>query len=146
MSLFIGRTFIIFHDCCHNSYTPNKTINYILSNILGIFCLTSSNWGLNHKKHHITSGNIDNKYNYNFNDIVFTTVNRFNKFTRLQKYIYLTIYNPLILYCIIPFVLFFILQRGFFNILPLPYNRTKIGYFKTNLTPHLNLKTINNIE
>ena len=129
MSLFVVRTFIIYHDCCHNSYTPNKTLNYILSNILGIFCLTSPNWGLLHKIHHKTSGNIDNKFNFNFNEMVFTTVNKFNKFTKLQKNIYLIIYYPLVFFSIIPFIYFFILHRGFFNILFFSYNRTKIGYF-----------------
>jgi len=126
MGLLTVRTFIVFHDCCHNSYTPNKTINYILSNILGIFCLTSSNWKINHKMHHMTIGNIDNTYNFKFNDVVFTTVKKFNNFTKLQKIIYLTIYHPLVFYSLVSLVITFILHRGFYNIHP--YNKTSMIY------------------
>ena len=29
LGLMNVRTFVIFHDCGHNSYTPNKYLNYI---------------------------------------------------------------------------------------------------------------------
>ena len=39
MSCMLIRTFIIYHDCVHNSYTPNKYINYLLATITGILTI-----------------------------------------------------------------------------------------------------------
>lgn len=49
------KTFIIFHDCCHQSYTPNKPLNYVLSHLTGTFVFTSPLWELDHTIHHINA-------------------------------------------------------------------------------------------
>ena len=61
VSLLNVKTFIIFHDCCHDSYTPNKTLNFYLAHITGILTFTSPNWALDHNIHHLTNGNKGNK-------------------------------------------------------------------------------------
>ena len=67
--LFVGllniKTFIIFHDCGHQSYTPNKTVNYMIGIITGIITNTPFSWNFNHNTHHLTNGNIYD-YPYTF--------------------------------------------------------------------------------
>ena len=111
LSLMLTRTFIIFHDCIHDSYTPNKTINYIISTITGILTFTSSNWGLDHKTHHLTNGNINNKYNYKFNETLHYTVDQYANFSKLEKIIYFIKYNPLIYFIWSPLLYFFLIHR-----------------------------------
>ena len=64
-ALLLTRTFMIFHDCCHNAYSPNTVINYVLSHITGTFIMTSPNWMLDHNEHHLTIGKNDNGKNDN---------------------------------------------------------------------------------
>jgi omega-6 fatty acid desaturase (delta-12 desaturase) len=123
MALMIDRTFMIFHDCCHQSYTPNKTLNYIISHITGTFVLTSPNWILDHHTHHLTNGNTENKHNFKFNELVYTTKKQYDSFSTINKYIYSFIHHPIIFFNIIAFVYFFGLQRFIYVIKKIKYNQ-----------------------
>ena len=116
------KTFIIFHDCCHNSYTPNKTLNLIISHITGTLTLTTPNWILDHHIHHLTNGNTENKYNFKFNELVNVTKKQYHRFSTLNKYIYCFIHHPVIFFTIIPFFYFFLLQRGMYLFKKIKYN------------------------
>jgi omega-6 fatty acid desaturase (delta-12 desaturase) len=61
LGLLNVKTFIIFHDCGHQSYTPNKTLNYMIGIITGIITITPF---FNHNTHHLTNGNYENIYDY----------------------------------------------------------------------------------
>lgn len=111
LSLLNARTFVIFHDCQHNSYTPNQTLNYIISVITGVFVTTSPNWILDHNTHHLSNGNIENKYKYFFNETVVFTVNQYNRFTEWEKYLYRIYKSPFVFFGIIPIMYFGIAQR-----------------------------------
>jgi omega-6 fatty acid desaturase (delta-12 desaturase) len=111
MSFMLIRTFVVFHDCQHGSYTPSPILNYILSHITGFFVLTSPDWIINHHKHHLTNGNIDNKHNYRFNELIYFNVNQYKNFNTIEKYLFVFIYNPIVFFTVFPFLLFFILQR-----------------------------------
>ena len=87
-TFLLNRTFVIFHDCCHNSYTPNKNLNYIISHITGMLVLTSPNWILDHHTHHLTNGNLENKQHYFFNETVLLTKQKYMQSSlRSKKYI-----------------------------------------------------------
>jgi fatty acid desaturase len=101
MAFLTNRTFIIFHDCCHQSYTPNKTLNYILSHMTGMFVLTSPNWILDHHTHHLTNGNIENKQHYFFNETIILTKKQLLSNSRLQQLVYRIYKNPFIFFTII---------------------------------------------
>ena len=105
------KTFTIFHDCCHQSYTPNKILNYVLAHITGIFILTSPNWITDHSVHHLTNGNIENKYKFKFNELVYITKKQYDNFNIFNKYVYSFIHHPIIFFNFVPFVYFVILQR-----------------------------------
>ncbi len=141
MGLMLDRTFMIFHDCCHQSYTPNKTLNYILSHITGIFVITSPNWILDHHIHHLTNGNIKNKYNFKFNELVYISKKTYENLSSLNKYIYSFIHHPVVFFNLVPFIYFFVLQRFGYIVKKIKYNQ-KIN---TSLTKVIMNHMINNI-
>src|SRR3954467_11351444 len=59
---FIIRTFIIFHDCCHNSFFKNKRANEVVGTITGILTLFPfQQWRHSHNVHHATSSNLNKR-------------------------------------------------------------------------------------
>jgi omega-6 fatty acid desaturase (delta-12 desaturase) len=116
LSNMITRTFIVFHDCCHNSYTPNNIVNRIISHITGIFVLTSPNWILDHHTHHLTNGNIQNKYHYWFNETVLYTKQHFLSQSPMKKNIIRWYKHPFVFFSIIPFVYFAFIQKIIYSI------------------------------
>lgn len=123
LSCILIRTFAIFHDCCHQSYTPNKLLNYTLSHITGTFIITSPNWILDHHIHHLTNGNIKNKYSYKFNELVNITKKQYDNFSIIDKHIYRCIRHPIIFFNFIPFVYFVVLQRFIYIIKKIKYGQ-----------------------
>lgn len=113
--IFVGllniKTFTIFHDCGHHSYTPNKTLNYILGTITGSIIYTPFCWSYLHNTHHLTNGNIDNEYQFSFNELVLFTLNRYKKMTINQKRILKICYSPYILFSIISYIKFLLIER-----------------------------------
>ena len=114
MSLMTVRTFLIFHDCCHNSYTPNRALNYILSHLTGAFVITSPNWMLGHSTHHFTNGHIDNKHHYLFNETVPYTKRKFLLKSKAEQRKYMILKHPLVFFGIVPFFYFVFVQRYVF--------------------------------
>ncbi len=59
---FLLRTFILFHDCTHGSFLPNRTAN----KWFGIFCSLLvlqpfENWRADHWAHHGSAGDLDRR-------------------------------------------------------------------------------------
>jgi len=105
------RTFIIFHDCGHNSYTPSKKLNYVLGSILGIFVFTPVSWSYSHHRHHLTAGNKENELNDPQNETVLSTFTEYRDL-KYKRHVYRIIMHPLIFFTLIPSFKFFILNRG----------------------------------
>ena len=121
------RTFIIFHDCQHESYTPSPIMNYIISHITGAFVLTSPNWIIDHNTHHLTSGNKDNKYNYKFNELFDYTENQYISFKESDKILFTIFNNHYTFFSIVPTIYFGILHR-FMYIIEKIKHKDKIQY------------------
>jgi len=111
LAFMLNRTFIIFHDCCHNSYTPSKQLNYVISHITGALVTTSPNWILDHHTHHKTNGNIENEQHYFFNETIILTKKQFLANNDKEKLFYNIYKNPLVFFTIVPMVYFGIIQR-----------------------------------
>jgi acyl-lipid omega-6 desaturase (Delta-12 desaturase) len=111
LALLNVKTFIIFHDCCHQSYTPNKTLNYIISHITGIIKIISPLWGLDHNIHHLTNGNRENKYNYKYNELIDYTEKEYLQMSSTNKLMFNVFYNYKVYFTLFPFLYFFVLQR-----------------------------------
>ena len=111
LTLSIYKIFICFHDCVHNSYSPNKTLNWIISNITGVLMLTSPNWILGHHTHHLTNGQIDNPYHYKFNETVFITLKKYLAANKVAQQLFHIMYHPLFYFVFFPNMYFFVIQR-----------------------------------
>ena len=141
LSLLNIKTFVIFHDCCHNSYTPNKTINYIISHITGMFTFTSPNWGLDHHIHHLTIGNKKNKYNFKYNETITYTEQQYLQMSPKNRLMFNVFFNHKVYFTLIPIIYFIIGQRYIYIIKKIKYgNKISKSLFYT-IFDH----TINNI-
>jgi omega-6 fatty acid desaturase (delta-12 desaturase) len=137
LGLVLNRTFIVFHDCEHNSYTPNKEINYILATIYGIATFTSPNWILDHHTHHLTNGNIENEYRFKFNELLYYNVNQYKKFNTFERKIFTFFHTPIVFFSFFPVLYFGVIQRIIYLI-------KKIKY-KQKINASLSLVTFNHL-
>jgi omega-6 fatty acid desaturase (delta-12 desaturase) len=56
------RTFIIMHDCTHNSFLPSRKWNDIVGYVTGVLTLTPfDQWRRDHALHHASSGDLDRR-------------------------------------------------------------------------------------
>jgi omega-6 fatty acid desaturase (delta-12 desaturase) len=56
------RTFIIMHDCTHNSFLPSRRWNDIIGYVTGVLTLTPfDQWRRDHALHHASSGDLDRR-------------------------------------------------------------------------------------
>ena len=104
------KTFIIFHDCGHHSYTPSKFMNHAVGCIAGIFAFTPYTWSSNHALHHATVGTLVNKYDI-FSETVLHTTRQYNNFSPLGRFFYKAFRHPLIFHTIAPVFQFLLVQR-----------------------------------
>ena len=59
---FVIRIFIIFHDCCHQSFFKSRKANDILGTISGVITLFPyEQWKRSHSIHHATSSNLNKR-------------------------------------------------------------------------------------
>ena len=83
---FLLRIFIIFHDCSHGSFFRSPTANRVVGIIAAGFIYTPYHkWTEDHRIHHQTAGNLDNK---GVGDVRTFTVEEYKKFTPFQKTLY----------------------------------------------------------
>jgi omega-6 fatty acid desaturase (delta-12 desaturase) len=109
LGLMLVKTFIIFHDCGHGSYTPSKTINKTLELVLSVSVFTDSNWSKKHALHHRTSGLLHGEGD--FNEVIFTTVNDLKSYPPFLFFLFKVFNHPVMLFTAAPFLYFFIYQR-----------------------------------
>lgn len=106
---FVVRTFIIFHDCCHQSFFKNKKANSILGTITAIITLFPfEKWKREHSIHHATSSNLDKR---GVGDIWVMTVEEYKEASAFEKLSYRLYRNPLVMFGLGPFYLFLITNR-----------------------------------
>jgi omega-6 fatty acid desaturase (delta-12 desaturase) len=137
LGTLLHRCFVMFHDCCHNSYTPNKTINYVLSSIYGITTFTSPNWILDHHTHHLTNGNIENVYNFKFNELLYWNKTQFTQFDLVSRIVFGFFHTPLIFFTVFPIMYFFIIQRFIYVIKKYKYKGKISKSFRGILYDHI---------
>jgi len=59
---FLLRTFILFHDCTHGSFLPNRTANRWVGIVCGLLALQPyENWRHDHWAHHGSAGDLDRR-------------------------------------------------------------------------------------
>ena len=83
---FLVRTFIIFHDCCHQSFFKSRRANRIVGTITGVLThVPYEQWKNSHNIHHATSSNLDKR---GTGDMWILTVDEYNKASIWKKIAY----------------------------------------------------------
>jgi len=111
LALLNIKTFIIFHDCGHNSYTPNKTVNYIIGFMTGTLIYYPFSWNYRHHTHHLTNGNYENKYDYSYNELIFFSFDQYKELSVTKRSVIKIILSPYMVFGLITYVYFLILER-----------------------------------
>ena len=111
LSFMLSRTFVVFHDCGHGSYVPNKQLNYLIGSILGIFVATPFSWNCTHHNHHLTSGNIENELQYQASETIYHTVTQYQEMSPIARTLYRVMRNPFIYHTLAPIIYWGINQR-----------------------------------
>ncbi len=103
------RSFIIFHDCGHNSFFASRRTNRIVGTLCGLLTFTPyDEWRLSHAEHHAGAGDLSRR---GVGDIWTMTVAEFQAAPRAKRIWYRIYRNPLILFGFGPVIKFVILQR-----------------------------------
>ena len=105
------KSFSIFHDCGHHSYTPSKLLNYVLGILVGVFVNTPFNWSFIHQVHHMTVGKIDNTYDYPYTDTIFHSVQEYKQFSYPVRQLYKFFRHPFVFFCVYPVFQFLLVFR-----------------------------------
>lgn len=106
---FIARLFIIQHDCGHGSFFNSKKANDYMGMFISVLTLTPYHyWRKSHAIHHASAGNLEHR---GIGDIYTMTVQEFLKKSKWERFKYRLYRNPLILFLIIPTILFAFLYR-----------------------------------
>lgn len=137
------RLFIILHDCGHQSFFKSKRANDILGSICGFLCFTPYyHWRYFHAVHHATVGNLGRriegellpltikKYTQNNGDVLTLTVKEYQQLPAWQKQVYRIYRDPVLLFLVMPLVLFLVVHR-FYN--PRAARRERQSVIWTNL-------------
>lgn len=102
------KTFMIFHDCGHNSYTPNQTLNYMIGLLLSGSISHPFFWNYNHHTHHNVNGNIEDTYHYGFNETTFHTLKQYQSWSKPTQCLYKFVKAPLFFYTLPMYLKFLI--------------------------------------
>lgn len=101
---FTIRTFIIFHDCCHQSFFPSRIANDIVGTITGVLTLVPyEQWKNAHSIHHATSSNLDKR---GVGDIWIMTVAEYEAASRWLRLAYRIYRYPLVMFGLGPIYVF----------------------------------------
>lgn len=106
---FLVRTFIIFHDCCHQSFFKSRRANDIVGTITGILTIVPyQQWKHTHSVHHATSGNLDKR---GTGDLWVMTVEEYLASSTWRRLKYRLYRNPFVLFVLGPIATFLIEYR-----------------------------------
>lgn len=106
---FLIRSFIIFHDCCHESFLPSTRANNYLGFVIGVLAFTPyEQWRWTHFVHHETFANLDRR---GVGDIKVMTVDEYRAAPWTSRVAYRIYRNPYIMFGIGSFLLFALIYR-----------------------------------
>mgnify|MGYP002654725045 CR=1 FL=1 len=121
------RLFTLFHEATHYSLFASRRANQVAGVILGVPCFTPYfQWGRRHALHHATSGDLDRR---GWWEIPTLTTQEYSQASRIGRVSYRLTRSPLLLFTVIPFVFFAVVQR--FGV-PGARRRERIGVWATD--------------
>jgi len=93
---FLLRTYIVFHDCTHGSFTPSRTANTWIGRICGLLVYTPFRWWRHsHAVHHATAGDLDRR---GTGDILTLTTAEYRALPRWGRFRYRLLRHPFVLF------------------------------------------------
>jgi omega-6 fatty acid desaturase (delta-12 desaturase) len=99
---FLVRTFIVFHDCSHGSFTTSRRVNAWLGMLTGIFLFVPFvRWKHDHAVHHATSGDLERR---GVGDVRTLTIGEYNALAPRARLGYRMLRNPLVMFGLGPIV------------------------------------------
>lgn len=106
---FLVRIFIIFHDCCHQSFFKKRWANEWLGTFTGILTMVPYHqWKNSHSIHHATSSNLDKR---GIGDMWILTVDEYIQSPLWRRIAYRIYRNPVMMFGLGPFFTFLISFR-----------------------------------
>ncbi len=118
---FVVRMFMIQHDCGHRSFFASAWVNDWVGRVVGVITLTPHDcWRRTHGIHHATSGNLDRR---ELGAVKTVSVEEYRAMTPMQRFGYRLYRNPITLFVVGPFYVFFLQQR-------LPHGIMKEGWLR----------------
>ena len=110
ITVFMCRSYVIEHDCGHQSFYRKTWVNTLVGNILAfLIMIPYSMWKYIHDSHHNNVGNLDKRH---LNPELWTlTVNEYREASRFKKLSYRFIRSKFCQFALSPFTVFFILFR-----------------------------------
>ena len=103
------RIFILFHDCCHDSFFRSRWANRLVGYVTGVLTFTPfDDWKRSHIIHHATAGDLDQR---GTGDVWTLTVDEYLAAPRSKRLGYRLVRNPFFLLLVVPFWLSIISYR-----------------------------------
>jgi acyl-lipid omega-6 desaturase (Delta-12 desaturase) len=97
---FMMRSFIVFHDCAHGSFLPNRRANLWVGRFAALLVFQPfANWRHNHAVHHGSSGDLDRR---GTGDIPTLTVDEYLARPRKSRLGYRLFRSPVVMFGIGP--------------------------------------------
>jgi acyl-lipid omega-6 desaturase (Delta-12 desaturase) len=97
---FLLRTFIVFHDCAHGSFLPNRRANLWVGRFTALLVFQPfANWRHNHAVHHGSAGDLDRR---GTGDIPTLTVDEYLALPWTSRLGYRLFRSPLVMFGIGP--------------------------------------------
>jgi omega-6 fatty acid desaturase (delta-12 desaturase) len=96
------RTFIVFHDCAHGSFTSSRHVNKWLGTVLGLFLFVPFlRWRHDHAVHHATSGDLERR---GVGDVKTLTVAEYHALDGRERLAYRLMRNPFLMFGLGPII------------------------------------------
>ena len=107
--LLLVRIFIIFHDCCHNSFFAWRPGNKILGYFCGFLtCTPYRDWQWTHSRHHSTAADLDNR---SYGSVWTLTVSEYRSAPVWTRFRYRLYRHPLVMLVPGPLIMFLLVNR-----------------------------------
>ena len=106
---FLLRTFILFHDCTHGSFLPNRKANNWFGMFCGLLVLQPfENWRTDHWAHHGSAGDLDRRGQ---GDVPTLTLNEYYSKPAKSRLGYYLFRHPLVMFGIGPIYSLMVMPR-----------------------------------
>ncbi len=130
-ALFMIRLFILHHDCGHGSFFKSNLANDVVGFFLGALSMTPYHaWRWSHAMHHGSTGDLDHRGN---GDIPTLTIEEYYAMHPVKRFFYRVYRHPIVLFGVIPVILFTVLQRVPAFSVPKSCRKARISAHLTNL-------------